>query len=274
MRIAHIFHSIDELENRISLRFRQRLDALLDAYDEKRYKFLKDTQIRAVCVAWAFLQLSLDGNKAMAADFHYMLHGERLEHIEYDNITLHYNDDTGTEEVLMWDIACLMLEEYVLKLPQFAFDIADRHAYLAYKLPQLPEPDADTTQAATEAQQPAPDAKPKQPATAAQQPVPIKKDAPQQEIQTTTHQQAVAQPETTLPDDVTEIKRLMEFYNKMSKEELVMRHMMKDAQIKGYMTMIDKLLVALGTRDVNNFYQGEIRTQINGGDIDMKNQTD
>lgn len=283
MRIAHIFHSIDDLETRISLRFKQRLEGLLLAYRQKRREVIQETLIRSACVAWAFVQLSLDGNQAMAADFYDMLHGERPEHIEWENTYLYYNDDTENEELLMWDITCLMLEEHVGTAPQFAFDIAERHEYMAYHLPQQPVPDTKPQQPIPSAkpQRPVPAVTPKQTATADTERPATMKDASRHKTPETPLCQHFAQESDRMQDlqtvaasliDMTANKVRWEAYAKCSKEELILGHMMKDVQLKESSNTISILTRLLSLRNTNNFYQGDIRTQINGGDIDMKPQ--
>lgn len=241
MRIAHIFHSIDDLETRISHGFRLKLEQLLCAYKLKKKTVTTPSMLRAMCVAFAFVEMAMDGEQARAAQFDNMLHGLAPEHIEWENSYLRYDDDTLNEELLMWDIACLLLDEHADAAPQFAFDIAERHVYMAYRLSQPPVP--------AEA--------PKQTATA----VIAKRPA-----------LAAAQRPAAMPIDITTTKGEWEAYAKCSQEELILGHMIKDVQLKESKNTISLLTRLLSLRNTNNFYQGDIRTQINGGDIDMKPQ--
>lgn len=151
-------YSLHDLEKHFSPLFCRRLRRLLQVY--KRMKRIVDEgiMVRALSVASAFVTVAADGNYTLASNFDAMLHGECAECIEMDGMRLIFTDEMYTEEALLWDATGLMLEEYepAVNMPQFAYDIVERHVWMAYRSEVMnedvqPEPVVQNTQPISQA---------------------------------------------------------------------------------------------------------------------------
>lgn len=143
MQIRRIFHTLDELNRQFGGRFCGRLKRLLCAYRRRFGVVDMAMAMRAASVAWAFTALAHGGDVARAEQFDDMLHGLTPERIELDDRPLLYDPDVpSAEEQIVWDIACLMLEEYEAgcDMPQRAYDIAGLHVLYAYRDEVLCDP--------------------------------------------------------------------------------------------------------------------------------------
>jgi len=131
MHVRHTFHTLSDLERYFSPRLVRRLKSLLCVYRWGE----SQTVMCAVCVASVFVSEVLGGNRCLASNFDNMLHGYAAEAIVMDNQPLRYGDDDVRVVSFLWDVICLMLEEYEpeREMPQWAYDEVGTHAYLAYE---------------------------------------------------------------------------------------------------------------------------------------------
>lgn len=189
MRIRRIFHTFDELVKEFGSRFGRRLSRLMRAYHVRHPEVDITMAMRAASIAWAFVALVSDGDVARAGQFDDMLHGHAAEHVEMNERPLCYEADcASTEECLIWDTTCLMLEEFQaeVEMPQVAYDIACPHALMAYRREVMDED--STLQAPIKVPKPA---KPQAPQPAKQQAAQHQAPKPQ------------AMPQPAMPPDAT-----------------------------------------------------------------------
>lgn len=128
MNFRQIFKTEQDLETGLSRRLRERLRRLLCLYKtRRRLEFSSDRVMRMVSVAWAFMGVVEMGNAAEVRAFPELLHRSEIC-IDGQPVVLM---DDYADEGLMWDVACLMLEER--SAMQCAYDIAGGYASsLAY----------------------------------------------------------------------------------------------------------------------------------------------
>lgn len=147
MRIRHIFHSMQDLEQRLSQRLCRRLRRLMQRV-RRRWHDIPDAELlRALSVAWAFIAKVEDGNRMQAMNFDRMLHGQSQEVIEMEGAIIALGEDDTPLETMVWDSICLMLEEDATlpQTAQYAYDLADRHEVYAYSTEVIDEPTAECT---------------------------------------------------------------------------------------------------------------------------------
>lgn len=130
MIIRHIFHNETDLAVRFTPRFYKRWKALVGVY-RKRRRMDGVNVLRVASVAMAFYGAAENGDLQTVSMFDEMLYG-RSGCLEMDGERVCVNGEDDCTRLLMWDMACLMIEENagLAEKAQIAFDVAsDRHTY-------------------------------------------------------------------------------------------------------------------------------------------------
>lgn len=135
MYVRHVFHSEHELASHFGQRFYERWQKLLRAYRERKKMVGVTEALRVTSVALTFIGAVEAGDAGVVRDFDNVLHGHG-DMFLVDDTPLVANDDDSVIEPLMWDVACLMLDEHpeFVSTSQYAFDVASDHAWQAYNV--------------------------------------------------------------------------------------------------------------------------------------------
>lgn len=133
MQVRNVFRSEADLMERFGKRFYERWQRLLCLYRDRKKLNNGVNVLKAASLAMAFYAAAVDGNATVIENFDDMLHGECQECLVIDDMPVRVDDEITA--CLVWDTAELMLDtnSSLPQIAQYAYDVVDKHLWLAYE---------------------------------------------------------------------------------------------------------------------------------------------